>query len=62
MYNFSYVFWIGDLNFRIDEVPKKEIEDRISKKDYEYLWQFDQVHVLQWYLYHLAFTFWIYTV
>ena len=40
---FSYVFWMGDLNFRIDKLSKKEIEVLIEKKEYKDLWQHDQV-------------------
>ena len=42
----SYVFWMGDLNFRLDDLPKAEIEKRVIDGDYEYLQKHDQVYLI----------------
>ena len=34
---------MGDLNFRLDEVPHAEVLKRVKSGDIEYLKQFDQV-------------------
>ena len=34
---------MGDLNFRLDDIPKDEIEKRVRDGDLQYLYQFDQV-------------------
>ncbi|XP_064648696.1 uncharacterized protein LOC135500904 isoform X2 [Lineus longissimus] len=39
-----YVFWMGDLNFRIDTFDKAEIERRITRGEYESLLPFDQLN------------------
>ena len=39
----SYVFWIGDLNFRLDEVRHEKVLQSVASGDIEYLKQFDQV-------------------
>jgi len=39
----SYVFWIGDLNFRMDELSSTEVKNRIAAGDIESLWTYDQV-------------------
>ena len=43
----SYIFWLGDLNFRIDDIPNEEVKKRISEGDLEYLWPHDQVQLLR---------------
>ena len=39
----SYVFWFGDLNFRIDDLPNDEVKRRIEVGDLDYLQPYDQV-------------------
>jgi phosphatidylinositol-bisphosphatase len=41
------IFWIGDLNYRIDDnfVTMEEVFQRISNKDYNYLLQYDQLNM-----------------
>lgn len=39
----DYVLWMGDLNFRIDELQREDVLTRIEKKEYDYLLQYDQV-------------------
>lgn len=34
---------MGDLNFRLDDVSRDEVEFRIKNNDLQYLYQFDQV-------------------
>jgi hypothetical protein len=41
-YSSDYVFWLGDLNFRID-LPREEVEQKIKEKKWDYLYQFDQL-------------------
>lgn len=41
----SYVLWMGDLNFRIDELQREDVLTRIEKKEYDYLLQYDQVSI-----------------
>jgi hypothetical protein len=43
----SYVFWMGDLNFRIDDLDKSEIEHRIKKGELQTMWPLDQVLLLR---------------
>ena len=46
MSDFSYVFWTGDLNFRIVDLDKAEIERRIRDKDFKSMWEYDQVTLI----------------
>ena len=39
---FSYVFWLGDLNYRINETIDN-IKGLCGKQEYSALWQHDQV-------------------
>ncbi|CAB0004694.1 unnamed protein product [Nesidiocoris tenuis] len=42
----DYVFWFGDLNFRLNEpatLPSAEIEKRVKAKDYKSLLEYDQL-------------------
>ena len=41
----SYVFWFGDLNFRVDQFTRRELEDLISQREYDKMLQEDQVCV-----------------
>lgn len=45
----SYVFWIGDLNFRIDDLTQEEVQNLIEKKDFETLRKKDQVTLVEIY-------------
>ena len=42
-FQFSYVFWLGDLNYRINE-SVENIQGLVAKKDYASLWPHDQVY------------------
>jgi len=42
----SYVFWLGDLNFRMDQLSAQEVKSRIAVGDVESLWIYDQVITL----------------
>lgn len=39
----DYVFWMGDLNFRIDDLTREGVEKLIEKKDFETLRKKDQL-------------------
>ncbi|XP_013403695.1 inositol polyphosphate 5-phosphatase K isoform X4 [Lingula anatina] len=39
----DYIFWMGDLNFRIDDIPRDDIIRMIKNKDLESLWSHDQL-------------------
>ena len=41
--SFSYVFWFGDLNFRIDNVKNEDIRKKAKEGDFEPLLKDDQV-------------------
>ncbi|ESN95970.1 hypothetical protein HELRODRAFT_193459, partial [Helobdella robusta] len=40
----DYIFWFGDLNFRLDDVTNEECRKRIAAKDYKYLLSKDQLN------------------
>ncbi|GAB1607907.1 inositol polyphosphate 5-phosphatase K-like, partial [Argonauta hians] len=40
----DYVLWLGDLNFRLDDLPRPEVLQRIKDKDYRYLLHYDQLN------------------
>ncbi|XP_064619979.1 phosphatidylinositol 4,5-bisphosphate 5-phosphatase A-like isoform X2 [Lineus longissimus] len=40
----DYVFWMGDLNFRIDDLDKTEIEHRVKKGELQTMWPHDQLN------------------
>ncbi|XP_052832622.1 inositol polyphosphate 5-phosphatase K [Octopus bimaculoides] len=40
----DYVLWLGDLNFRLDDLPREEVLTRIKEKDYSYLLHYDQLN------------------
>ena len=37
------IFWIGDLNYRLDKLENLEIKNLIEKKKYSELLKYDQV-------------------
>ena len=39
----SCVFWLGDLNFRINELKREDVIKRINKKRHHELLKYDQV-------------------
>jgi len=39
----SYVFLLGDFNFRMDELSADEVKSRIAAGDLQSLWPYDQV-------------------
>jgi len=39
----SYVFVMGDFNFRTDELSASEVKDRIAAGSLQSLWTYDQV-------------------
>lgn len=39
----DYVFFIGDMNFRIDDLSNDEVKRRIDDADYDYLYERDQL-------------------
>ena len=43
MHGFSYVFFMGDMNFRIAELSNEEVKKRIANADYDSLYNYDQV-------------------
>lgn len=40
---FSKIFWIGDLNYRIDDKNIEEVKRKIGEKEYTDILQNDQV-------------------
>ncbi|XP_064612340.1 inositol polyphosphate 5-phosphatase K-like isoform X2 [Liolophura sinensis] len=40
----DYVFWIGDLNFRLDDLKNEEVMECIKKREYSKLWPYDQLN------------------
>uniref|UniRef100_A0A6B2KXC7 phosphoinositide 5-phosphatase n=1 Tax=Arcella intermedia TaxID=1963864 RepID=A0A6B2KXC7_9EUKA len=43
IYSHDYIFWFGDLNFRID-LPYQDVIGRISREDFEFLYRHDQLN------------------
>lgn len=41
--SFSVVLWLGDLNYRISDLDVEHVKDLIAKKDFESLYNHDQV-------------------
>lgn len=39
----SVILWIGDLNYRISDLDVDNVKELISKKDFETLYNYDQV-------------------
>jgi len=39
----DYIFWIGDLNFRLDDIPNDEVKSLVRQKKYSELHQYDQL-------------------
>lgn len=39
----SYVFWLGDLNFRMNKLSASEVKSRIAAGNLQSLWAYDQV-------------------
>ena len=52
----SYVFWFGDLNFRMDELLAAEVKSRVSAGDLESLWNYDQVSARVTIIFHFLWT------
>ena len=50
----SYVFWFGDLNFRIDNVKNDDIRKKAKDGDYDPLLQHDQVKLVLYKLCNLS--------
>ena len=46
----SYVFWLGDLNFRMDQLSAEEVKSRIAVGNIESLWMYDQVMYVMMYI------------
>ena len=40
---FSMIFWLGDLNYRFDELDPDKVKSCIKNNDYSRLYSFDQV-------------------
>ena len=40
---FSIVFWIGDLNYRVSDIPRDTVVDLIAKNQFKKLLDKDQV-------------------
>ncbi|XP_062579807.1 inositol polyphosphate 5-phosphatase K-like [Saccostrea cucullata] len=43
IFDHDFIFWMGDLNFRIDNYTREEVEKYIEKKDFETLLKQDQL-------------------
>ena len=40
---YSYVFWMGDFNFRIDGLANELVRKAAAAGDFSSLWKYDQV-------------------
>lgn len=40
---FSYVFWLGDMNFRINDIPRTDVIAKVDDGTYNELLEHDQV-------------------
>lgn len=45
-FGFSAVFWIGDLNYRLDGIPIDEVKAKVTKNELSGLLCNDQVRIL----------------
>ena len=39
----SMVFWVGDLNYRLNDISNDSVKQLIAKREYTKLMQYDQV-------------------
>jgi len=39
----DYIFWMGDLNFRLDDVPIETVKSTVQEGNIKDLWQYDQL-------------------
>lgn len=44
----SVILWLGDLNYRIEELDVETVKNLIEEKDFQTLYAYDQVHVASW--------------
>lgn len=44
-FGFSTVFWIGDLNYRIDDMDINDVKEKISRNEYCDILPNDQVRI-----------------
>ena len=61
MVHCSYVFWFGDLNFRVDSFSKEEIESHVKERKFEPLLKKDQVYIFTacyFYFLYILVVFW----
>lgn len=49
-FGFSTVFWIGDLNYRIDDMDINDVKDKISRDELGVILPNDQVRMLYKYI------------
>ncbi len=42
-YTSSMVFWVGDLNYRLNDISNESVKQLVAKKEYTKLMQYDQV-------------------
>lgn len=45
---YSHLFWVGDLNYRLNLNEDDVVFDRIAKKDWPFLLAYDQASRGQW--------------
>lgn len=43
----DYVFWMGDMNFRLDSVSRQRVFELIERRDYQSLLQHDQLNMVR---------------
>ena len=46
LFYFSYIFWMGDLNCRLDDTSRNSVLNAIEKNEMEKLLKLDQVCVI----------------
>lgn len=44
VFNYSHLFWMGDLNYRI-AMSDPEVKEKVKKKEWTQLFHADQVHI-----------------
>ena len=47
-FSFSFVFWIGDLNYRLSDIDHNKALSLIEKQEYHKLMNYDQVCITGW--------------